>query len=42
MEKLKKSQFFIIDNTTGKPVATANAWWKEVDHQVVRVALILH
>lgn len=33
MEELKKRQLFIIENTTEKPVATANAWWTEVDGQ---------
>lgn len=33
MDELKKRQLFIIDNVTGKPVATANAWWTEVDGQ---------
>ena len=33
MEELKKRQLFIIENTTGKPVATANAWWTEIDGQ---------
>lgn len=33
MDELKKRQLFIIDNETGKPVATANAWWTEVKGQ---------
>ena len=30
MDELKKRQLFIIDDSTGEPVATANAWWTEV------------
>lgn len=33
MDELKKRQLFIVENETGKPVATANAWWTEVDGQ---------
>ena len=33
MDELKKRQLFIIDNETGKAVATANAWWTDVNGQ---------
>lgn len=33
MDELKKRQLFVIDNAIGRPVATANAWWTEVDGQ---------
>lgn len=31
IDELKKRQLFIIDDAIGKPVATANAWWTEVN-----------
>lgn len=31
--ELKKRQLFIINDETGRPVATANAWWTEVNGQ---------
>ena len=33
MDELKKRQFFIFDDGNGKPAATANAWWTEVNGQ---------
>ena len=33
MTELKQRQLFIIDNETGKAVATSTAWWTEVNGQ---------
>lgn len=33
MDELKKRQLFIFDDSTGKAVATANAWFTEVERQ---------
>ena len=37
MEELKRRQLFVIDRNTGKPVATATAWYKDMTGQRIGV-----